>query len=67
MQGASTQPKISIEARVFRIAWDRRPSWVPTGVWLFLGKRRVPFTGRWENLGQVATSENGTAEMTGAQ
>lgn len=61
MIGAETQPKVSIQARVFRIAWDRKPSWVPKGVWLWLGKKRVPWTGRWENLGEIASSEKGTA------
>lgn len=60
---AKTEPKVTIQARVFRIAWDRRPSWVPKGVWMWLGKRRVSFTGRWENLGIIASSEDGTVTM----
>lgn len=63
MEGANTQPKVIIQARVFRIAWDRKPSWVPYGIWLWLGKKRVSFTGRWENLGEIANSENGTATI----
>ena len=59
----STEPKVSIQARVFRIAWDRKPGWCPRGIWLWLGKKRIPFTGRWENLGEIATSENGTVTI----
>ena len=55
--------KAVIEARVFRIDWSRKPSWVPTGIWMALGKRRLPFTGRWENLGEIASSEKGTVTM----
>ena len=54
---------VSIQARVFRIAWDRKPRLVPTALWLWLGKKRVPFTGRWDNLGQIAHSDEGTAEV----
>lgn len=57
---------VTIQARVFRIAWDRRPSWVPKALWLWLGKKRVGFTGRWENLGIVASSDEGTASIAPA-
>lgn len=65
MSGAETrtEPKVEIQARVFRIAWDRKPNIVPTKVWMWLGKKRVPFTGRWENLGTIARSEDGTARI----
>jgi len=53
--------KVTMHARVFRIAWDRKPWFVPTSVWLWLGKKRVPGTGRWQDLGEIANSEKGTA------
>jgi hypothetical protein len=57
---------VSIQARVFRIAWDRKPFFIPKGLWMALGRRRIPGTGRWENLGTIATSENGTAGIARA-
>lgn len=57
---------VSIQARVFRIAWDRKPFFIPRGMWMALGKRRFYGTGRWENLGTIASSENGTAELNPA-
>jgi len=63
MEGANTQPNISIQARVFRISWDKKPGWIPRMVWLWLGKKRISWTGRWENLGEIANSQNGTAEI----
>lgn len=57
----TTEPKVEIKARVWRIAWDRKPKHFPDRVWLWLGKRRILFTGRWENLGVIASSEMGTA------
>lgn len=56
-----TKPKVEIKARVWRIAWDRKPKKCPEEVWRWLGKKRIPFTGRWENLGVIASSEMGTA------
>jgi len=61
------QPQIQMKARVFRIAWDRRPFWIPKGVWLWLGKKRVPGTGRWEDHGVVAKSEDGTLRVEQAR
>jgi len=63
MEGANTKQSISIQARVFRIAWDRKPKLVPKSVWLWLGKKRISWTGRWENLGEIANSKDGTAEL----
>lgn len=63
MAVVEAQPQISIEARVFRIAWDRKPNWIPKGLWLALGKRRIPGTGRWENLGEIAHSRDGSASL----
>lgn len=63
MEGANAKQNISIQARVFRIAWDRKPWFIHRSVWLWLGKRRVSWTGRWENLGEIANSRDGTAEM----
>lgn len=60
---SKTEPKVTIQARVFRIAWDRKPGYCPKGLWLWLGKKRIPFTGRWENLGVIASSEDGTATI----
>lgn len=57
---------VSIQARVFRIAWDRKPFFIPRGIWMALGRRRFPGTGRWENLGTIADSERGTAELRSA-
>lgn len=59
----TAQANVSIQARVFRIAWDRRPFFIPKGVWMALGRKRFMFTGRWENLGTIASSEEGTAEL----
>lgn len=58
---AETKAKVSIQARVFRIAWDRKPKFISQAIWLWLGKRRIWYTGRWENLGEIASSEKGTA------
>jgi len=63
MQEAHTQPKVSIQARVFRIDWAKRPGWMPKALFLFLAKRQVQWTGRWENLGEIASSERGTASV----
>ncbi len=57
------QTKSSIQARVFRIAWDRKPFFIPRGMWLWLGIKRIPGTGRWENLGEIASSDEGTAQV----
>lgn len=58
---AKTEPQVEIQARVFRIAWDRKPNWCSKGLWMWLGKKRIPGTGRWENLGTIASSAQGTA------
>ncbi len=63
MATVEAKTQISIEARVFRIAWDRKPSFISKGIWLALGKRRFPGTGRWENLGEIASSRDGSASM----
>ena len=57
---------VSIQARVFRIAWDRKPFFIPKGLWMALGRRRVPGTGRWENLGEIASSREGSASAARA-
>lgn len=57
---------VSIQARVFRIAWDRKPFFIPRGIWMALGKRRFPGTGRWENLGEIASSDDGSAGIAQA-
>lgn len=62
----TAQANVSIQARVFRIAWDRKPFFIPRGIWMALGRRRFIGTGRWENLGTIASSENGTAELNPA-
>lgn len=60
MQSADTSPKATMSARVFRIAWDRKPKLIPPGIWLWLGKKRIPYVGRWEDLGQIASTEDGS-------
>lgn len=63
MATVEAKTQISIEARVFRIAWDRKPNWISQRIWLALGKRRFPGTGRWENLGEIASSKDGSASL----
>jgi len=48
---------ITIEARVFRAA--KRPTLVPSALWVWLAHKHIAFTGRWENLGTIAKSEDG--------
>lgn len=64
MAEAQATHNISIQARVFRIAWDRKPWYIPKGMWLALGKKRFPGTGRWENLGEIASTAQGNAFAT---
>jgi hypothetical protein len=49
--------KANIQAKVFRIAWDRKPWYIPKGIWLALGKKRFPGTYRIENLGVISTTK----------
>lgn len=63
MSTVEAKTVISIEARVHRINWDRRPTWISKGIWLWLGSRRIWGTGDWENLGQIASSKDGSASL----
>lgn len=56
----------SITAKVFRIDWHRKPSFIPTAMWLWLGKKRYGFAGHWEHLGEIASSDKGTATVQAA-
>lgn len=58
MTNIELRPTAVIEARVFRAS--PAPRFVPQWVWTALAKRRIPGTGRWENLGEIASSKQGT-------
>lgn len=53
----------TLSAKVFRINWEKRPRLVPKSMWLWMGKKRFPFTGKWENLGVIASQDEGTLEI----
>ena len=53
MDQAKVNPKISIQAKVYRINWERKPRFISKSLWLYLGKKRLPFVGKWENLGKI--------------
>lgn len=53
MDQAKVNPKISIQAKVYRINWERKPKFINKNVWLWLGKRHAPFVGKWEDLGKL--------------
>jgi len=64
MEGAAeARPRVSISAKVFRIDWNRRPKWISESMWLAMGRRRIFFTGHWEDHGVIATSEDGSASI----
>jgi hypothetical protein len=60
---STAQASVSITAKVFRIDWNRKPRLFSDRLWLWLGKRRVPGTGRWEDLGEIASSARGNASI----
>lgn len=43
--------KLSINAKVFRKG--PKPRWIPSRVWGWLARKRIPGTGKWENLGKI--------------
>lgn len=58
--------KASMEAKVYRVAWDRKPRWIPESAWIWLAKRRFPGTVRCEDLGEIASSDKGTLTVEAA-
>lgn len=50
-------------ARVFR-ARQEKPRFIPTILWQYAQGKQWPGTGRWENHGVIASSDQGTAEIT---
>jgi len=60
---AVKKPKAFIKARVFR-AKQQKPLLIPGALWRFAQARKWPGTGRWENLGTIASTDMGNAHIT---
>jgi len=56
METATPKQTITIQARVFRARKDK-PKLMPTFLWSWAKRLRLPGTGRWENLGEVASNK----------
>lgn len=63
MENEPLKTEVQLHAKVFRIAWDKKPFFIPKSVWMFLGKRRFPGTVRMEDVGMIASSKDGTAQV----
>ncbi len=61
MQNTINQ-SVRISAKVFR-AHKLKPWYVPEFFWGIAKQKRLAFAGRWEELGVIASSEKGTAEV----
>lgn len=57
-----TKSKVTINARVFRARKDK-PWFVPGFIWALAKKYRLPFSGTWHDLGEIASSERRTASV----
>ena len=55
--------KAIIKARVFR-AHQEKPRFIPRILWQFAQARKWPGTGRWENLGTLASTDMGNAHVS---
>lgn len=51
MSNTKQSAKVTIHAKVFRKG--SKPKLIPEFIWNYLAKKRVPFTGRWEDLGEI--------------
>lgn len=50
---------IHITAKVFRKG--PKPRLIPNGMWSWMARRRIPGTGKWIELGEIASTKQGNA------
>lgn len=66
MQSSTVEAQVALSAKISRVAWDRKPSFIPASWWLFLKRMKVPGTYRVEDLGQIAHSRDGSVTLQDA-
>jgi hypothetical protein len=53
----------TMSAKVHRVNWKNKPFFIPKGAWIFLKKCKVPGTYTIEDLGVIATEDDGSLQV----